>query len=37
MKENDNGTNMPLATQRIRKILIAVDLEKNSENLIMYQ
>lgn len=36
MKENDNGTKMPLATQRIRKILIAVDLEKNSENLIMY-
>ena len=36
MKENDNGTNMPLATQRIRKILIAVDLEKNSENLLMY-
>lgn len=36
MKENGNGSNMPLATQRIRKILIAVDLEKNSENLIMY-
>lgn len=36
MKENDNGTKMPLGTQRIRKILIAVDLEKNSENLIMY-
>ncbi|WP_305952950.1 universal stress protein [Emticicia oligotrophica] len=36
MKKNDNGIKMPLATQRIRKILIAVDLEKNSENLIMY-
>jgi len=36
MKENDNGTQMPLAAQRIRKILIAVDLEKNSENLLMY-
>lgn len=36
MKEKDNGISMPLATQRIRKILIAVDLEKNSENLIMY-
>ncbi|GGD67775.1 hypothetical protein GCM10011514_34830 [Emticicia aquatilis] len=36
MKQTDNGTQMPLATQRIRKILIAVDLEKNSENLIMY-
>jgi nucleotide-binding universal stress UspA family protein len=36
MKKNDNGIDTPLATQRIRKILIAVDLEKNSENLIMY-
>lgn len=34
MKENDNGIKMPLAAQR--KILIAVDLEKNSENLILY-
>lgn len=36
MKENDNGIQMPLAAQRTRKILIAVDLEKNSENLLMY-
>lgn len=36
MKENDNGIQMPLAAQRTRKFLIAVDLEKNSENLLMY-
>ncbi len=36
MKKNDNGIQMPLAAQRTRKILIAVDLEKNSENLLMY-
>lgn len=36
MKKNDNGIPMPLAAQRRRKFLIAVDLEKNSENLLMY-
>ncbi|MFY7907989.1 MAG: universal stress protein [Emticicia sp.] len=36
MKENDNDTEMSFTTQKTRKILIPIDLEKNSENLILY-